>query len=144
MLCKRRYVHAVAEEIAPAHDHIADVHADAEPQTPILLKAVVCGAQLFLNFDSTLNCINDTWELGKHAVTGGVRDPASVFGDEPVHDLAVSRQGAQGPDFIVVDQARVASHIGHKDRRQLALYPLRISCHAETRSMDGVHERNVG
>ena len=87
----RRHVHAVSEQVAPSHDHIADVHADAEPQTTVLLKALVRIAELLLNRDRALNRVNSTREFGKHAVTGGVGDPASVLGDKPVHDLTVSR-----------------------------------------------------
>jgi hypothetical protein len=88
-----------------------------------------------------LNRIDSTGELGQHAVTSGVGDPAPVLGDERVHDLAMSPQGAQRPDLIVVDQARVSGHVGDQDRRQPALNPLRASCQCRTRSMDGVHER---
>ena len=68
------------------------MHADAEPQTPTLLQALILSLEADLNRHSALNRINSTWELGKHAVTSGVRNPAPMFVHEPVHDLAVRRQ----------------------------------------------------
>jgi len=67
------------------------VHADAELQTPVLLNALIRGAKLLLNRDGALKRIDGTGELGEHAVASGVGDPAPVLGDEPIHDLTVSR-----------------------------------------------------
>ena len=74
-----------------------------------------------LHLDRTLDGIDDAGEFGQHPVSRGLDDAAVVGRDHWLHYLAeVGFEGAERARFIEPHEARVAHHVGGKDRRQLA------------------------
>jgi hypothetical protein len=55
-----------------------------------------------LNLDRTANCIEHTREFREHTVAGGVRDPASMPGDELVDDGTTGRQCRHRRFFVAM------------------------------------------
>jgi hypothetical protein len=102
---------------------------DPEPEGVILRNAGIGFVQLLLDRNGTLDGSDHALELGQDAITGRIGDPPAMVGNEPVHDLAMSRQAAERPDFIVVHQARITCHVSREDRCQMPLDFLGLRIH---------------
>jgi hypothetical protein len=73
------------------------VDPNPKPKLTILCKLSIPIRELFLPRDGALNGVHGTRELGQYTVPGGVGDPAAVFGDESVHDLARAAKARSVP-----------------------------------------------
>jgi hypothetical protein len=51
------------------------------------------------------------------------------LGDQPVHHVAMSRQGAERLNLVVAHQARVSRHVSGEDRREPSLHPVLLPIH---------------
>jgi hypothetical protein len=56
--------------------------------------------------------IHGARELRQHAITSRVGNTAAVVPNQPIHDIASSGEGAQGPRLILAHQARVPGYLG--------------------------------
>ncbi|GEO18996.1 hypothetical protein MAE02_66920 [Microvirga aerophila] len=128
-LQSRGDIHAVAEEVVAAHYHVTDMHPDPESKALLIWLILINGYERVLHFDSTPNGINGAGEFGQNAVTSSISDPATMFSDEPVHDLAMSGQDPDGCILILAHQTRVACHISRKDSSQPPLDPVLLQTH---------------
>jgi hypothetical protein len=83
------------------------MNADAEAEGLIWFDTNVQVGQGLLYLNGTLDGIDRTRELGQDAVACGIRDPPSMLLNQPVHDLAVGRERAQGLDLILAHEPGV-------------------------------------
>jgi hypothetical protein len=93
-------VHAVSEEIATSDQHVTDVDADPELKSASLTDRLVRFGEGRLHFCGTLDCIHHARKLGQDTVSRRIRDPASIFFDEPVHHFAMVGQDTEGRDLV--------------------------------------------
>ena len=105
---------------------------DPRSQNQVLGYPGIRLGQSLLHGHGTLNGINHAREFGQDAVARCIRDPAPVLGDEVIHDLAMSRQGAQGPDLVLAHEAGITCHVGGEDRCQPALNSFCTAGHGTT------------
>jgi hypothetical protein len=119
-----RDIHSIAEQVRTPNHHIANVDADPELKAAILRPSGARFPEPLLDRHRALNSIHGARKLCENAIASGVGDPASMLGDEAVHDLASGSQGAQGPGLVLAHQARVPGHVRRKDRRKTPFDPL--------------------
>jgi hypothetical protein len=108
-------IHAVPENVVVLDHDVADIDADPKAHP----------SPFWLAFDRTANCIEHTREFCEHAVAGGVRDPASMPGDELVDNGTTGRQCRHRRFFVAMHQAAVALDIGCEDRDKA---PFQLGC----------------
>jgi hypothetical protein len=66
-----------------------------------------------LDRDGTGNGLNDTWELDQEAVSGRLYDPALVFGDFGINQLAtMGSKPRESAGFVLTHEAAVTGDIG--------------------------------
>ena len=99
------------------------MNADAELKLSGLRPHCVGGGKLLLNGDRARDGIHHACELRENTVAGGIRDPPAMLQNQSVEDLAMRREGAQGPNLVLLHKARVAGHVGGEDGRQPPLNP---------------------
>jgi hypothetical protein len=63
------------------NDHIAEVHADAKSDAPLLSHLRLALGHRALDLNRAANRIHDTRELGQEAVAGVLYDPAPMLPD---------------------------------------------------------------
>jgi hypothetical protein len=98
-------VDAIAQKIAASDHYIANMDADPKPKCPIWGYASIQVAQCLLDLHGAFDSVDCTGKLRQHTVPSGIDDPASTLGNQPVHDGAVSRKGAEGSDLILAHEA---------------------------------------
>jgi hypothetical protein len=94
------------------------MHSDPELETTIFRYILVCTRECILHLGSAPDGIDGARELGQDTVASGVRDPPTVFDNEPIHDLTMGGQGAEGADLILLHHARIACHVSREDGGQ--------------------------
>jgi len=109
----------IKEVVALNHD-VADVNADAEPHLLIGRYSRILLGDRVLYRDSTLHGIDGTAEVGNKAIPRRIENPATMRGDQAMDDDPVSRERAEGADFIPPYQAAIALDIGREDRGELS------------------------
>jgi hypothetical protein len=117
-----RDIDAIAKQVAIALHHIADGDADAKAHVAAGRIRHIPGAQALLDVDRASNRFDRAWKFGQNGVAGGVENAAAVSGDEVVGHLAIGGKTPQRFLFVLGDQPAVASNIGRKNRRDLALH----------------------
>ena len=75
----RSDIYAVAVEIVALDDHVAEIDADAEFDTPFSGNVSVALCHVALHLDRTANRIDNTSELDQCAMAGGFDEAAAVF-----------------------------------------------------------------
>jgi hypothetical protein len=118
-----RDVHAITQEVGPSDEDISCVDTYTETESPLREGACIQVGQCLLHLDSTLDGVNGGGERRKNAVAGCISDAAPMLLNKPVHHLPVGRKGTKGADLVLPHEARVARHIGSKDRCQPPLDP---------------------
>jgi hypothetical protein len=114
-LQSRSDVHALAEEVPSAHDHVPDVHANAEANAPIRCNAGVYFGQRGLSIYGALHGLYGACELRKNAIACRIRDTATVIPNKPVEDRAPFGQPFERADLIRAHKAAVALNICCED-----------------------------
>ena len=61
-------IHAITENAAIFHHHIADIDADPKLHSPLCRQILIGAVERLLNGNCAVNGINDTGKLGQHAV----------------------------------------------------------------------------
>ena len=113
------HVHAIAEDVVILDDDVADMHADAELDAPVLGHVGIAGDHPALHVDSAADGIDDAAELGQQPVARRLDQPSVMLGELGIEQK--SAMGLQLPDraFLVgADQPAVACDIGRQDGRQ--------------------------
>ena len=125
LLQPRRYVDAVAEDVALGLDDVAEVDADAKGHAAVRIERGVTPAKLGLNLDPAAHRLDRAREFGQHRIAGRTDHPAAAIDDPGVHRLAVRGQGFEGGLFVGAHEPAVAFDVGGQDDRDLALVPVR-------------------
>src|SRR5271165_4121338 len=82
-------VDPVAHQIAVAFlDHVAEMDADAEVDALVRRDPCVALDHRSLDFNAAVHCVDDTPELDNCAIAGALDDPAVVYGDGGVNEIA--------------------------------------------------------
>ena len=100
-------------------NYVADIDAHTESNALVFHvidgKFVDAGLELY----SGPNRLDRTWKLRQKPITGVFDDAAAVVGYCRVHNIGQERyQSGVGSLFVIVHEARVASHVGGQYRRQ--------------------------
>jgi hypothetical protein len=114
-----RDVDAITEDVAVLDDDIADVHADAEFDAPVVGDVRIAFGHTHLHGNGATHGIDGAGELDQHAVAGGLDDTAGILGDLAVQELAaVLLQTRERTLLVFADEPAVASNIGREDGGQ--------------------------
>ena len=113
-------VDPVAKEVGAVDHNVADVDADAEAHRLARDTAGVLGRDRILHRHRARDRVDRAGEIGDHAVTGSVEDPAAMGCDQPVDDDPTGFEPGKGADFVVRHQPAVAGNVGREDRRELS------------------------
>src|SRR5260370_13174654 len=93
-------VDAVAIEVA-FDDHVAEIDADAQLDAVVRPDAGVPLGHRLLHLDRAADRIDDAGKFDQHAVAGGLDDPAVLFDDLRIEQIAAQRYEAFGRAFPV-------------------------------------------
>ena len=118
----RRDVHAVAEQIAVALDHVADGDADAEAHLPAGRIGHVAGAQAFLDVDGAAHRLDGAGKFGEHGVARGIENPPAGARDEVVHHRAIGGEPPQRLLLVFGDELAVAGDVGSENGRDFSIH----------------------
>ena len=117
-------VDAVAIDVLPVLDDVAEIDADAKLDPPVGRLLGVAQRHLALHVDGAAHRVDDAGELDQQPVAGDPDDAAAVLLDHRVGELAAQHpQPLEGALLVLADEPRVADDIRCQDRRQSALYP---------------------
>jgi hypothetical protein len=120
------------------------MHPNPKLKTTILRSVVSYLGNGLLHSYGTLDGINSTRKLGQDTVASRICDPSAVLGDQPVHHLAMARQGAERLNLVVAHQARIPCHVSREDRRQPSLDPVLLPIHGTLSAIPARILRRVG
>src|SRR6185369_10036534 len=74
-----RHIDAVAEQIRPAFDDVAEVHADAQLQSLCVVREAVRRSHRLLDFDGGTHRLDRAGELGQQTIAGHLEDATLVL-----------------------------------------------------------------
>jgi hypothetical protein len=119
----RRYIDAVAEDVAFVVDDVAEIDADAEADAFSLRPISVAVCHSLLKDDGTAQGVNDRGELDQDAIASGLEDASAMLGDQRIDQFTpIAFEGGQGSLFVGPHQPRISGDIGAEDRGQPPLY----------------------
>ena len=132
-------VDPIAIDIVSLDDDVAEVHADAKPDSPIVGMLCVVLGHLPLDGRGTLYGIDDAGELDQRAIAHELDDAAMEFFYCRIDQFSAARlEPRQCADLIVPHEAAVADHVGSKNGGQPSFHvrralfrPRMLSVHAE-------------
>ena len=117
-------VDAVAIDVLPVLDDVAEIDADAKLDPPVGRLLDVAQRHLALHVDGAAHRVDDAGELDEQPVAGDPDDAAAVLLDHRVGELAAQHpQPLEGALLVLADKPRVADDVRCQDRGQSALYP---------------------
>src|SRR5215472_4922990 len=117
-------IDAIAKDIPPVLDDIAEIDADAKLDPPILRNIGVAQSHLALDVDGAPHRIDDARELDQQTVAGGSDDAPAVF-----LYLRIGERSAQHAEpferafLVLTNEPRVTRNVGRQDGRQPPLDP---------------------
>ena len=114
-----RDIHGIAKQVVALHHDVADVDANPEPHLLVGRSIRILLGDCVLNRNSTLHGVHRAGEGGDETVARRVEDPTPMRGDQAIDYDPVSRERAEGAEFISAHQAAVALDVGCEDRRKL-------------------------
>ena len=102
-------------------DDVADMHADAKLDAPVLRHAGVALDKALLHFDGAAHGVDHAAKLDDRAVAGALDDPAAMGGDGRVDQVAAQAAQARERALLVgAGEPAVADDIRDQDRCELA------------------------
>jgi hypothetical protein len=114
-------VHAVAKDVAPVPDDVAEVDPNAELDAAVWRHIGVSIRDLTLHFHGAAHRVDDAGKLKEQPVAGGFDDAAAVLLDLGIGHLAPkSFQRGEGAFLVRSHQPRIARDIGGEDRGEPA------------------------
>ena len=106
-------VDAVAVDVGALDDDVAQVDADAQPDTPLVRQLGLARRHGALNLDGAVHRLDDARELGQQAVAHELDDAALALRDLGLHQLLAERlQALQRPGLVLAHEAGIADHVG--------------------------------
>src|SRR5207247_8512424 len=122
LLEARRYVDAVAEDIAVLDDHVAEVDPDAILNPPRRRYIRVAPRHPTLDFGSALYGVGNTLEFDQHSVAGRFDDASLVLGNDRIDELeAVGPEPRESSRLVGFHQSAITDHVSRENRREPAL-----------------------
>ena len=114
-----RDIDAVAEDVVAVDDDVAEVDPDPEPDPAVLRHAGFAVDHRPLHLGGTADGVDDARELDQHPVASVLYDASAMLLDFRIDELAEKCLEPLVRSFLVhPHQARVAGHVGGKDRSQ--------------------------
>jgi hypothetical protein len=99
---------------------------------------LLCLGESLLHGYGTLDCIDDTGELGQNTIPRRIGDASAILSNQWVHDLAMGSQGPEGSDLILLHEPRVTRHVSREDGCQPSLNLVLLPVHG---SLDATQDR---
>jgi hypothetical protein len=116
-----RDIDSVAEDVVVLDNDVAEIDADAKLDAPLAGQLRIAVNHPTLHFGGAAYRVDDAGEFREHAVAGVLDNAALVFPDLRIDQLPEMRLEAFVRPFLVrPHQARIAGHIGGKDRGETA------------------------
>jgi hypothetical protein len=120
----RRNIHAIAKDIMGLYNYVTDIDAHTEGDAPVLDIAVSQVVDARLELHSSSKRFDCARKFRQEPIASVFDDAAAMFTN--CRGDSVGQEHCQfgvRSLFIIVHEARVASHVGGQYRRQPALYP---------------------
>src|SRR5205085_7576871 len=83
-----RDIDAIAKEIAPLDDHIADIDADTKRHAIRVRRHLVERSDRILHLHRGSQRIDGAWKFGDHAVAGSAEHAAAMLGHRLANEFA--------------------------------------------------------
>ena len=115
-------VHAIAHNVVPAVQHIAQVNANSNLQMSICRSAQVAPGQRLLEFDRAIHRGHRAGELNQKAIANRFYLLSLMFEERGPQERAVFLEQLQRQPLIALRQRAVAHHVREHDRGELALF----------------------
>ena len=115
-------VDALAHEIAVVLlNDIAQMHADAELDAPVLRNARIALDHCVLDFDRAAHRVHHAAELDDSPVAGALDHASIMDGDRRINEIAAQRSQPRKRALLVrAGQAAESDHVGGEDRGKFA------------------------
>ncbi len=107
--------------VALAHDHVANVDADAEAKLPLGWAGLIALMKGVLDFHRTLHRGECAGKLEEKTIAGSFHFPPAVAGQDAAHDPPVLLEHLEGERFAALRERAVAHHVCEHDGSELAL-----------------------
>src|SRR6266404_4549930 len=122
-LQSRRNVDAVAEDVVPFHDHIAQVHPNTEFDSAILRQVDIAIAHCALNLSRAPDRVYHAGEFHQHTVTGQLHNAPLLLRNPAIHKIGPHGfERFERPGFVLAHKSAVADHVGGKDGTQTTFH----------------------
>jgi len=119
----RSHVHPVPVDVVVLNDDVANVDADAIGEPLFFGDVGVTLTDGMLDFDSTLDRLDSTRELGQNAIAHQLDDAPFTFSDLRFDQLfAMGLERGQCARLILPNEAAETNHISGQDRGEAALH----------------------
>jgi hypothetical protein len=116
-----RDIDAVAVDVAPVPDDVAEIDAHAEPDAALFGHLGLAVGHAALDFHSAPDGIHHALEVRQEAVAGVLDHAATMLGDLRFDQLLKVRfQPLVRPLLVRPHEARIARHVGGEDRGETA------------------------
>jgi hypothetical protein len=108
----RCHIHAVAENVTPIDNDVADIDAHTEFDALLIWHPRIALGHPALDIKGAAHCVHYAAKLGQHPVAGVLDDPATVFGN-----LGIDKSAQMGLKldvralFVLTGQPAVAGYI---------------------------------
>jgi hypothetical protein len=113
-------IDAIAEDIFPLDQYVAEMNADAPFHSTVAGNPRVVLRRQRLQPDRAFDRADHRADLDQHPVPGGLDDPPVMLGDERISGGAMLPQCLHRALLVRPHQPRVARDIGGKDRGKAA------------------------
>ena len=118
----RGNVHAVAHNVIPPAQHIAEVNANSNLQLSVFRSAQVAPGQRLLEFDRAFHRGHRTGKLNQKGVAYRFYLLSLMFEERGPQERAVFLEQFQRQPLVALRQRAVTHHVGEHDRGELALF----------------------
>ena len=95
-------IHAITEDVAFFEHDVADIDANPEEHPSPVRLTIVRTCKRLLDLDRAMNRVKHAREFRKHAISRGVRDPASMPPNQVVDECTTGGQRRHCCFFVAV------------------------------------------
>ena len=118
------HVDPIAENVGPVGDHVAEVDTDPQREAPFRRDRRLAVGNRLLQRDRAQDGVDHRSELDQGPVASRLHEPAMMSGQYRIDDVAAQvLERADRSHLVLLDEPRVADHIGAENGSQAAIDP---------------------